>query len=106
MASLDYEALMQPGDLSGLDLLADAIRQRPAWMAEAACRGRPTAEFFPPPGRGGQHERSRGADALLVCERCPVARSCASWANEEGLEGIYGATTTAERREMRHRGAA
>ncbi len=28
----------------------------------------------------------------------PVAGPCASYAAEEGLEGIYGATTTPERR--------
>ena len=90
---------MQPGDL--LEPLADALRQRPAWMAHAACRGLPTEAFFPPPGAGGRHERSRGAHALAVCAQCPVEEQCASYATEGGLEGIYGATTTRERKAMR-----
>lgn len=33
-----------------------------------------------------------------MCAECPVAGSCASYALHEGLEGIYGATTTRERK--------
>lgn len=106
MGVLLTEALMQPGDL--LEPLADALRQRPAWVADAACRGLPTEAFFPPPGAGGRHERSRGGHALAVCEGCPVQELCASYATEERLEGIYGATTTRERKtvEAMRRGAA
>ncbi len=96
VTDLLIEALMQPGDL--LEPLVVALRQRPAWMVHAACRGLPTEAFFPPPGYRGRHERSRGRDALAVCEGCPVQEPCASYAREEGLEGIFGASTTSERR--------
>ncbi len=95
---------MAPGE--GYDILLDALRRRPGWMSDAACRGLPTEAFFPPPGYRGHLERSRGAEGLAVCSSCPVAGPCAAYASEEGLEGIYGATTTAERRTIRRRGAA
>ncbi len=99
----EIEALMTPGE--PFDLLVSALRQRPAWMADAACREWPTEAFFPPPGSGGRLERSRGADALAVCERCPVADPCAAYANESCLQGIYGATTTRERKAFRRSAA-
>ncbi len=97
MASVDlYAELMQPGEVP--DPLGALLSRRPTWMARAACRGLPLDLFFPPPGAGGRLERARGAQGLAVCSRCPVTGPCASFAAEEALEGIYGETTTPERR--------
>ncbi len=41
-----------------------------------------------------------------MCSSCPVADACAAYAIEGDLEGIYGATTTAERRAIGRKGAA
>ena len=94
-----YAELMQPGDLP--DPFVEALRLRPPWHADAACTGLPGEWWFPPPGYSGKHERGRGADALAVCELCPVREPCLAYALEEGLEGIWGATTTGERKAMR-----
>ncbi len=93
---LEVEALMQPGDTP--DPLGALLSRRPAWMARAACQGVPVEWFFPPPGAGGRLERARGGQGLAVCDRCPVTGPCAAYASEESLQGIYGATTTPERR--------
>ncbi len=93
---LEVEALMQPGEVP--DRLAVLLARRPGWMARAACRGLPLDWFFPPPGAGGRLERARGAQGLAVCSGCPVTEPCAAYASEASLQGIYGATTTPERR--------
>ena len=55
---------MQPGDLSGYDLLAEAMRQRPAWHAEAACTGLPGEWWFP------AWRASGGRPRLASARRC------------------------------------
>ncbi len=95
---------MQPGDAP--DVLGALLSRRPAWMSRAACRGLPLDWFFPPPGTGGRLERARGGQGLAVCSGCPVTDPCAAYASEERLQGIYGATTTPERRARAQRPAA
>ncbi len=99
---LELEVLMQPGEVP--DPLGALLSRRPAWMARAACRGLPLDWFFPPPGAGGRLERARGVQGLAVCSGCPGP--CAAYASEESLHGIYGATTTPERRARAQRPAA
>ncbi|MET9387507.1 WhiB family transcriptional regulator [Streptomyces sp. NPDC002928] len=45
-------------------------------------------------------------EAKAVCRRCPVMKQCLNWAiRVDPVEGIWGGTTEAERRAMRHRTA-
>lgn len=64
-----------------------------AWMADAACRGKDTAEFFPeswtPP-----HIRE-------ICEACPVREECLDYALRYHEHGIWGGTTAKDRRRIR-----
>jgi len=44
----------------------------PAWRADAACHGR-TALFYSP-------DRNDRAEAVAICEGCPVLEACRFWA--------------------------
>ena len=69
--------------------------RRPAWFAEAACRGS-TLDFTEE-----QSKASRDA-CLQVCGRCPSMLPCRAYAlADNSLVGIWGGTTTAARRAMR-----
>jgi len=68
-----------------------------AWSRLAACRGTPTALFFPDPARpdpGGV------ADAKAVCAGCPVCERCLAVGLREE-HGIWGGLTVGERRARR-----
>jgi WhiB family transcriptional regulator, redox-sensing transcriptional regulator len=90
---LEVEALMLGHDLP---LLAELVN-RPAWMADAACRGSGLDWF---PGRG---EDTRPLKAL--CASCTVRGECLDF----GLQpvhgapavGIWGGTSARERRPLR-----
>jgi WhiB family transcriptional regulator, redox-sensing transcriptional regulator len=49
--------------------------------------------------------RPLAGDATAVCGRCPVRRSCLSYALRTGPGGIWGGTTTDEHRAMRRSSA-
>jgi WhiB family redox-sensing transcriptional regulator len=68
-------------------------------MARAACGGRGDDLFFPP---GYTACDAQVELARMVCLGCPVLRACRTWALEvPETEGIWGATTPAERRTLR-----
>jgi len=73
---------------------------RPAWQAEAACRGMGTELFFPTRG-----EPTRAAKA--VCAGCPVSAECLDYAlSAHGdvrseRHGIWAGTSERERRQVR-----
>jgi WhiB family redox-sensing transcriptional regulator len=70
---------------------------RPSWHADAACRGRGTAAFFP--GRG-QNETC--ASAKAICAGCPVRAECLDDALAHGEKvGNWGGTSERERRRLR-----
>ncbi|HZG07069.1 MAG TPA: WhiB family transcriptional regulator [Streptomyces sp.] len=72
------------------------------WRESAACRGADPELFFPV-GDGGAAARQT-ARARAVCRACPVMRACRTWAVRNGEpEGVWGATTAAERRALRRR---
>lgn len=82
-----------------LDLL-DALR--PAWHAQAACRGQ-TDVMFPvsEPGR-----RADTSAAQALCERCPVRNPCADQGRTERY-GVWGGTGSGSgRMRQRERSAA
>lgn len=80
------------------DLLA--MVERPAWMAEAKCRGRGDLFYV---------ERGPGVDfaaitdqARQLCAGCPVIAECAKAGESEGY-GLWAGMSTRERREARQR---
>lgn len=65
-----------PAPFDGWAVLLDAIdARRPAWQAEAACRGADPALWFPERGEPTE-------PAKAVCARCPVALPCERYALE------------------------
>lgn len=91
--------LMTAGTVHEPSVLFDVLRQRPRWMARAACRGQPTELFFP----------VRGEDvrpALELCRECPVRRECAEYAlgstaGTLAVSGIWGGLSARQRRRLR-----
>lgn len=84
------ESLMADEDVIDLEELT----QRPAWMADAACKGKTELFFIE---RGGD---TTAAKAL--CRGCPVSAECLVLANarREGF-GIWGGTSARERQRRR-----
>ncbi len=75
----------------------DELVQRPDWVRHAACRGLPTAWFFP----------EQGGDTIgprRICAGCPVRTECAE-AGESEAYGVWGGRSIQQRRNGR-RGAA
>lgn len=72
----------------------------PAWYAAAACLGVPDRLGRDPwfvEGQGAQP-----AEAIAVCEQCPVRQPCAAYAIEQGItEGVWGGLTPKQRRQHR-----
>lgn len=62
------EHLGDPADLLDLPLLEDLLH-RPAWHAQAACRGAGVARFFPERGEPSE-------PAKAVCATCSVQGPC------------------------------
>jgi len=90
-----FEALMLPTRPvpDWRDLLG-----RPAWQADAACRGEGVAQFFPPEG-------TNPIRASRICNRCPVAKECLEYALERpSLKGIWAGTSERRRRRLRAQG--
>jgi WhiB family transcriptional regulator, redox-sensing transcriptional regulator len=76
-----------------LPSLEDLVN-RPAWMKQAACRGRAELYF---PERG---ESTREAKEL--CQGCVVRQECLEYAVTGGeLDGIWGGLSTRGRRKQR-----
>lgn len=73
--------------------LVDAIW--PAWMRRAACGGMDPTSWVTP-AKGDR------AFAMEVCRSCMVRRDCLDYAIEHEMrQGIWGATTAAQRRQMK-----
>ncbi len=88
----ELEALMMPGDLPSLP---DLLPPRPAWMARAACRGWPTAMFFPTRGE-------TPGPAREVCDACPVRVECGDYAlSDPDVDGLWAGMTARERGALR-----
>ncbi len=90
----EIEALMEPGDRLAVSL-AEVLR-RPAWMADAACRGMPSSIFFIEPG--GTADAARA-----VCSGCPTRQPCLAYALTQDMPGIWAGTTPRQRAAMRRK---
>lgn len=67
------------------------------WKAEAACRGAPSALFFPERGDPG-----KTSIVKLYCEKCPVRQQCFEYGANERY-GIWGGYNLKERRQEKRR---
>ena len=76
--------------------LEELVGPRPAWMAQAACRGMGTDLFFPAPGEDVDPARA-------ICARCGVGQECLAYimAAESGAPGVWGGTTGKDRRRLK-----
>jgi WhiB family redox-sensing transcriptional regulator len=83
-----------PYDPSLSDFIS--LLNRPAWMAEAACKGEPVEIFIPSRGRST-------VEAKAFCSRCPVRSECLAFALDqtELPLGIWGGTSDRERKRLR-----
>jgi WhiB family redox-sensing transcriptional regulator len=71
------------------------------WVARAACINADPETFFPP-GKANVPGWDTGAKA--VCARCPVVAECLAHAlTDPRVQGVWGGTNEAERREMRRK---
>lgn len=53
------------------------------WMADAACKGHPSAWWFPEPG-------DNAAQAKLICSTCPVRDACFEYATATHVrDGVW-----------------
>jgi WhiB family redox-sensing transcriptional regulator len=63
-----------------------------AWMQDAACKGMPTATFFPHPGRNVPEVKA-------ICAGCPVRERCEMYADaNHHRHGVWGGKTEKDRR--------
>src|SRR5688572_11954482 len=75
------------------------------WRKRSLCRGRDTEMFFvTDEEHPTRHRTPEEAAAIAVCNRCPVAGNCLNWALATGEKGIWGGTTTRERRLLKRPG--
>lgn len=83
------------------------------WQIEAACRGKPTALFYPNGRKGpGGHDPDYGP-ALAICGRCPVVAQCRAQAVHDGdidergraVHGVIGGVAPDPRRPGKRRRA-
>ena len=73
----------------------EAVLKRPAWHAEAACRGEGVDTFFP-----DSHEDPR--NVMAICVSCPVKTQCLNYALEDpSLKGVWGGTSARHRSRLR-----
>lgn len=74
------------------------------WRDQAACRSEDPELFFPVGTTGPALQQIE--DAKSVCRRCPVISPCLEFAMRTSQdEGIWGGTTTDERRALKKRRA-
>lgn len=77
-----------------------------AWMADAACHGKPTEVFFPSVAEGaearGNHLRVEYARAKRICADCVVADDCLAYAlATHQSDGVWGGVGPRVRKDMR-----
>lgn len=91
--------LMAPNEPEVVEAISSLNLGRPEWHIRAACRGADTALFLS--GRG----RSASTAAIAICAGCVVRDECLDYAMSDiELVGVWGGTTTEERRQLRRRG--
>jgi WhiB family redox-sensing transcriptional regulator len=69
---------------------------RTCWSDEAACRGQPDL-FFAPRAERPQARVRREARARRLCDACPVALACRTFARDHREYGFWGGESEEER---------
>lgn len=77
----------------------------PAFLADGLgnCARDNRPDDFTEDGTRTQQQENARERARRVCYGCPFLRQCRAWAVDTFQQGVYGATTTVERREIRER---
>ena len=76
-----------------------AARERHSdWRDRAVCTDRSPELFFPTGDTGPALVQT--AEAISVCNTCPVRSPCLAWALANNAEGVWGGTGEATRRVM------
>ena len=71
------------------------LSNRRAWMERAMCRGQDRDLFFPSVGASTTKARE-------ICSTCQVGGQCLAYALADAeLSGVWGGTTTQERKRLR-----
>lgn len=80
------------------EALLDALEAwRPAWYAEAACRGRGADLFHPL-----QYNERAIRAAIAICDECQVRSTCLDYALDHNIRhGIWGGVTPNQRHHIR-----
>lgn len=86
MTALAAEQACAPRITSGHD-----VEPYSSWVRRARCAGQ-SAVFA---------DNERAAEAIEVCQRCPVLRQCRSWALHNAVDGVAGGMTNDERETWR-----
>lgn len=74
-------------------------RKEQEWMERGACRGADFTIFFT--GDDVYEEAPYPSpEAEAYCNICPVRADCLAWALEHHEEGVWGGTTTYQRRQL------
>jgi WhiB family redox-sensing transcriptional regulator len=90
--------LLKPNAGASISEILAELVNRPAWHADAACRGVGTATFFHVSVGGPAPTR----DAKSLCESCPVTAECLSTALDDPTTvGVWAGTTARGRKAMR-----
>ncbi len=74
------------------------------WL-EAKCANHDTPELF----FSDDHQKwaaSYTAQAIKICEECPIRTPCAEYAYKRGEWGVWGATTREQREDRRRKARA
>ncbi len=79
-------------------LSSQSAQASAAWMSRGSCQGEDTEIFFPIAATGPAGDQISAAKA--ICSRCAVRLPCLHYAAETMQDGIWGGTTTDERRAL------
>lgn len=86
------------------------LPSRPAWHAEAACRGMGPDAFYSVDRDddrrtlGDESDIAHFKRAKAICESCPVQKPCADWGRKYEKYGVWGGVSAAERKRQRKTG--
>lgn len=89
------EPVEKPSPSGGTRLLERIlVASDDAWKKDAACRGKPTAWWFPEPNQFWSPIALR---ARQICASCPVLETCRATAQARNEHGIWGDTSNRTR---------
>lgn len=67
-----------------------------------ACADYDPDQFFPTPKDGDSVGVLAAGAAIAACRRCPFIRACLAYAITHDVDGVWGGTTTRQRRRIQH----